>query len=638
MISRKTNAVHTAFSLKVRWRQGQALVPVLLVMLILTILGVSFAVSAQRELRSGTNFAAETQRYYAARGAALYAASALASSSNNGATYGVVTSTGDTDANGWRPMGDAWVKVEVVDSGAGISLNGADLAMLQKLPVFRDNPEAAASIVDWRSPGDQPSQNGAKSEYYHALNPAYDCKNAPFDTVEELLLVKGMTPALLYGNASGSPISSRDLQAARASAASGQGSASGGGSTAAGGRIGAGSSGTASPGRTRQAGPAPGSPITGASGAGSGGGGTPAGSQGSPNGQNGAADSLSQDDSSQFQDLFTNSHLPLSELLVPTNRERNVSADGQPRVNINTATDTELAQKLGLSRNVVRNLIDYRNGGTGGVGGGGRPTNGNSGSGQNGTNGGRPRPGNGQNGNGQNGNGGRPRPNGGRPRPGGLGRQAAGGQPASGEGTNGGQNPPNSPNNSNSGTNSQAQNGTGDASGAKKGFRTIGDLLEVNGITRTVMQQIADKVTTDEAAIRENIFNINTAPAEVLATAPGMTRTMLDAILNYRQGGQAFQTLGDLFTIQSLQREDFEKAIGSLTTKSSLYTVRVKVKMPRQSGLYAAAALIELTETGPRLRQWREVPRLPGWSQWIPAPALPQPASASGGGSASSPN
>ena len=641
--------------------RGQALIPVLLVMLILTTLGVAFAISAQRELKSGTNFVAQTERYYAARGAAFYAASALANTSNNGATYGVVTASGDTDANGWKQIGEAWVKIDVVDSGAAISLNGATLATLQRLPVFTDNPDVAAAIVDWRTPGDQPSANGAKSEYYTTLSPPYNCKSAPFDTVEELLLVKGVTPTLLYGNASGSPISPSDLQSAQASAASGirSGASSSTGSSS------SGSSGQTRAadlnGQTRQA------AQTGTNGQSNGATGNPVGGQGNPvpTGQAGAATTTT--DASQFQDLYTNSHIPLAELFTAVSRERNVSADGQPRVNINTATADELASKLGIAQNIAQNIISYRNGGNGGVsgvrpggqqGGGGRPRpgggNGQGGNGQNGQGGGRPRPGGGGRprpggGNGQ--GGGRPRPGGGfgggnRPGGGGNGgggqgggvssraseavtRQAPGGG-GQGSGFGGGNRPGGG---GQGGGNGQGggQNGgrptTGGTtgSGTKQTFRNIGDLLEVGGVTRTILQQIADKVTTSDNTVRENIVNINTAPAEVLATAPGMTRTMLDAIISYRQGGQAFQTLGDLFSIQSLQRTDYEAAIGSLATKSSIYTVRIKVKMPHQAGIYAATALVELTENGPRIRQWREVPRSPGWTQWIPTPALPQP-------------
>ena len=40
---------------------------------------------------------------------------------------------------------------------------------------------------------------GAEDDYYMSLPEPYHCKNAHFDSVDELLLVKGVTPQLLYG-------------------------------------------------------------------------------------------------------------------------------------------------------------------------------------------------------------------------------------------------------------------------------------------------------------------------------------------------------------------------------------------------------------------------------------------------------
>ncbi|HEX8949124.1 MAG TPA: helix-hairpin-helix domain-containing protein, partial [Dissulfurispiraceae bacterium] len=42
--------------------------------------------------------------------------------------------------------------------------------------------------------------HGAESDYYMSLPNPYKAKNADFDTLEELLLVKGVTPELLYGS------------------------------------------------------------------------------------------------------------------------------------------------------------------------------------------------------------------------------------------------------------------------------------------------------------------------------------------------------------------------------------------------------------------------------------------------------
>lgn len=70
--------------------------------------------------------------------------------------------------------------------------------MLLKLPNMTE--EIADAIVDWLDADDTPRTNGAESAYYLGLNPPYRAKNGPLDSIDELLLVKGVTPQLLFGN------------------------------------------------------------------------------------------------------------------------------------------------------------------------------------------------------------------------------------------------------------------------------------------------------------------------------------------------------------------------------------------------------------------------------------------------------
>ena len=667
-------------------RRGQALVPVIFIMLILTTLAVGFAVSASREVHAGKSFSTQAQRFYAARGAAYFAASALAKTSSNGATYGVVNGS-EFDANGWMQIGDSWVKFDVTDTAGMINLNSADAATLQKLPVFKDNAELVAAITDWKTKGDQASQNGAKSDYYQALTPSYDCKSAPFDSVEELLLVKGMSPSILFGNAAGAPVASNF-----------EGSDSGGKSS------GAGIS-RASSANTRQAGGASGTSGGGTQGGGaSAGGGTNGGGNSGGGGQNSAATPAVGD--SDWTDIYSDSKLPLSELFTTTVRERNLAADGSPRININTATAEQLQKGLGIPAQLANMLVEFRtsdpnaggaNGGGGG-GGGNRPGGGGNrpgGGGNRPGGGGGNRPGGGGNRPGGGGNrpggGGGNRPGGGGNRPGGGGGNRPGGGFGGGGATsfgssseNGGGAPLNratSGENANDtrqsgglgiqkgrpsggyglqtgggnfgiqkggqGGGSNAQSGTGGAgnSGASGGgtgqsgaggasgasrpiFKTIADLMYIPGRTtfdRETMQKVADRVTVDDVPYHDNLVNINTAPAEVLATVPGMDHESLKAILSYREGGKAFQTLGDLFSIASITRQQFLNFAARLCTKSSLYRVRIQVRSQGSPSVYAAVAMIEMTDNGPRIRQWREVSRSPGWDKWAASAALPAP-------------
>lgn len=69
--------------------------------------------------------------------------------------------------------------------------------LLMALPGMTE--EIADSILDWLDPDDEQRQYGAEVDEYSGLTPPYAPKNGPLETVEELLLVRGVTPALLFG-------------------------------------------------------------------------------------------------------------------------------------------------------------------------------------------------------------------------------------------------------------------------------------------------------------------------------------------------------------------------------------------------------------------------------------------------------
>jgi len=85
----------------------------------------------------------------------------------------------------------------LMDEASKLNLNTASQSMLEGLPTM--TAELAAAIVDWRDEDDEPSEGGAETETYQLRDPSYVCKNAPFETVEELALVHGATWEILYG-------------------------------------------------------------------------------------------------------------------------------------------------------------------------------------------------------------------------------------------------------------------------------------------------------------------------------------------------------------------------------------------------------------------------------------------------------
>lgn len=60
--------------------------------------------------------------------------------------------------------------------------------------------QLVTAIQDWIDEDDNERDNGAESGFYQSLSPAYAPRNAPVQYKEELLLIRGMTSELFYGN------------------------------------------------------------------------------------------------------------------------------------------------------------------------------------------------------------------------------------------------------------------------------------------------------------------------------------------------------------------------------------------------------------------------------------------------------
>lgn len=98
----------------------------------------------------------------------------------------------------WQ-YGGAELEVRITDERGKVDLNRAPPALLQALleALGTDPGRAAmlaARIVDWRDIDEQPGPDGAEGPAYAAAGRAYGSKDAPFETVGELLQVLGIEP------------------------------------------------------------------------------------------------------------------------------------------------------------------------------------------------------------------------------------------------------------------------------------------------------------------------------------------------------------------------------------------------------------------------------------------------------------
>ncbi|MFI4875489.1 MAG: general secretion pathway protein GspK, partial [Blastopirellula sp. JB062] len=114
--------------------------------------------------------------------------------------------SGLADASGLSELSDAASAAGL--SGGSSSVSGlasdetltsgsAGRQLLMGLPGMTE--EIADAILDYLDEDDEPREYGAEVDYYSGLDPPYAPKNGPLETVEELLLVRGVTPQLLFG-------------------------------------------------------------------------------------------------------------------------------------------------------------------------------------------------------------------------------------------------------------------------------------------------------------------------------------------------------------------------------------------------------------------------------------------------------
>lgn len=103
-------------------------------------------------------------------------------------------------------LGEGTIRIVVEDEERKINLNGLVLANGnapddQRLAVFRKlleileiDPSLADAVVDWLDNDDTPRVSGAESAFYLSQPFPYKAKNDFLDTVDELRLVRGITP------------------------------------------------------------------------------------------------------------------------------------------------------------------------------------------------------------------------------------------------------------------------------------------------------------------------------------------------------------------------------------------------------------------------------------------------------------
>ncbi|MFB3788164.1 MAG: helix-hairpin-helix domain-containing protein [bacterium] len=426
-----------------------------------------------------------------------------------------------------------------VDESGKLNINTATRDQLLRLP--NATPEYIDPILDWRDEDDTPGEFGAEIDYYQSLPEPCLPKNGLFDSVEELLLVKGITLDLLYGEDTNT---------------------------------------------------------------------------------NGILD-LNENDGDKIYPLDNNDgklDRGWYPFLTAYSYDKNLSSEGEDRVNINTADKEKLTQEFGdvLTEQEIDAIISVRgqqefasvgellNKSAAGSSGGG-----NTGGGEATSNGGNQnrntRGGNRNSGGGNRGNRGltdegrftwdetgsaqtRDRSAGG--------NQSGRGRPASSFSRSGGSN-------SSGGGRGNASRGGGSGQSNQTSQPAPGSSNSIS-ISRDKLKQIIDRISvTDEEKLTGRI-NINTAPREVLRCLIGDNENLIDDILEYRESSKGpFNDIGGLLDVSGVTDEIFQQIANSICAKSCVFSARSTGYILNSRAYKEIYAILDRGISPPGIRVWK---------------------------------
>ena len=193
--------------MKLRYsNRGSVLIIVLWVTFGLVSMALYFANSMAMELRAADNRAAGIATDQAIEGAARYVSYVLTTYATNGVMPDISEYQAEAvpvgAAHFWiigrdnnlMPTHPDRVTFGLLDEASKLNLNTASTNVLNGLP--RMTTDLTSAIVDWRST----NGTGASQINYAMQTPPYQCKQAPFETLDELRLVYGTSLDILVGD------------------------------------------------------------------------------------------------------------------------------------------------------------------------------------------------------------------------------------------------------------------------------------------------------------------------------------------------------------------------------------------------------------------------------------------------------
>jgi general secretion pathway protein K len=201
--------------LPMRNGKGVALIMVLWIIAILSVIAFEFSYAMRTEVKIAKNFQEELQLYGLATGGVQRAIAELVYKND----LRVQNKRKVLKSEELPPESKEWIadgrtypltfdqgicEVKIMGESGKININLVSESSLRKiitnLGIEGESRDIIVdSILDWRDADDFYRIHGAENDYYKSLPEPYECKNGSLDSIEELLLVRGITQEMFFG-------------------------------------------------------------------------------------------------------------------------------------------------------------------------------------------------------------------------------------------------------------------------------------------------------------------------------------------------------------------------------------------------------------------------------------------------------
>lgn len=225
---RETGIIHYLFN-----NSGYVLIIVLLIITMLVSVSTEFLMVAQTDMNYMAKFSDNLKAGILAR-SAMNMATYILMADERGLAQTFLGKTGvdkniDCYKDIWAlnfpeiPIENGFIKIKISDENAKINLSVLATevtddtryyGMTQRFFINMGLPmDYADAIADWVDIDDSRHPYGAESsDYYLNLTPPYSAKNGAMDSIDELLMIKDMTPEIYYGYGGGTHGLEENLQ------------------------------------------------------------------------------------------------------------------------------------------------------------------------------------------------------------------------------------------------------------------------------------------------------------------------------------------------------------------------------------------------------------------------------------------